>query len=63
MLATATKDVVQQGFHAGNLVKAVAQVLGGGGGGRADMAQSGMKDSSKADEAVAIAGEKIKELF
>lgn len=63
MLASATKDIVQQGFHAGNLVKAVAQSLGGGGGGRADMAQSGMKDISKADEAVAIAGEKIKELF
>jgi alanyl-tRNA synthetase len=48
-----TPDLVKQGYHAGNLVKALAQVVGGGGGGRPDMAQAGGRDASKLDTALA----------
>ena len=38
-----TKDIVAKGIHAGNIVKEVAKITGGGGGGRSDMAQAGGK--------------------
>lgn len=44
LLASATKDQVKNGFHAGNLIKKAAQMVGGGGGGRPDMAQAGGKN-------------------
>ncbi len=58
-VAMATKDVVQKGFHAGKLIKEVAKVAGGGGGGRPDMAQAGGKNPDKLEEALAIAKEII----
>jgi alanyl-tRNA synthetase len=61
MVAMATDAAVKAGAHAGNLIKAVAPVVGGGGGGRPNMAQAGGKDASKIDEAVKKAGEVIKE--
>ncbi|MGV8905330.1 MAG: alanine--tRNA ligase [Acetobacterium sp.] len=51
-IATATKDVVKRGFHAGKLVKEVATVAGGGGGGRPDMAQAGGKNPEKLPESL-----------
>lgn len=48
----ATKDVVAKGIHSGNIIKEVAKIAGGGGGGRPDMAQAGGKDISKIDEAL-----------
>ncbi len=54
-LAMATKDAVAKGIHAGQIVKEVAKVCGGGGGGRPDMAQAGGKDASKLDEALKTA--------
>ncbi len=48
----ATKDVVAKGIHSGNIIKEVAKVAGGGGGGRPDMAQAGGKVISKIDEAL-----------
>lgn len=51
-VAMVTKDVVAKGAHAGNLVKEVAKVAGGGGGGRPDMAQAGGKDPNKLIEAL-----------
>jgi len=53
LLAMVTPDLTAQGFHAGNLVKALAQVVGGGGGGRPEMAQAGGKDVAKLEEAIA----------
>ena len=50
--AGATKDVVAQGVHVGNLIREVAKITGGGGGGRPDMAQAGGKDINKLDEAL-----------
>ncbi|WP_031515611.1 alanine--tRNA ligase [Desulfofalx alkaliphila] len=52
LVAAATKDIVKQGVHAGKVIKEVAQVVGGGGGGRPDMAQAGGKDASKLQEAM-----------
>jgi alanyl-tRNA synthetase len=53
ILAVVTPDLVKRGFHAGNMVKALAQIMGGGGGGRPDMAQAGGRDIAKLDEALA----------
>ncbi|MNO06704.1 Alanine--tRNA ligase [compost metagenome] len=53
------QDLVKKGFHAGKLVKEVAAVCGGGGGGRPDMAQAGGKDASKLSEALAKAEELV----
>ncbi len=53
LLALVTKDMVAKGLHAGNLVKEVAKVTGGGGGGRPDMAQAGGKNPAKLEEALA----------
>ena len=55
ILTMATKDAVAKGAHSGNIVKAVAKLCGGGGGGRPDMAQAGAKDVAKLDEALAAA--------
>jgi alanyl-tRNA synthetase len=50
-VAGVTKDLVGK-IKAGDIVKEVAKVTGGGGGGRPDMAQAGGKDASKVDEAL-----------
>ncbi|MDD3023341.1 MAG: alanine--tRNA ligase [Syntrophomonadaceae bacterium] len=47
-----SKDLVARGLNAGKLVNAAAQIAGGGGGGRPDMAQAGAKDVSKLGEAL-----------
>ena len=57
LLAMATDAAMKAGAHAGNLVKALAKEVGGGGGGRPNMAQAGGKDPSKLDAAMAKAGE------
>lgn len=53
------QELVKQGIHAGKLVKEVAAVCGGGGGGRPDMAQAGGKDASKIKEALKRAEELV----
>ena len=50
-----SKDLVERGLHAGNIVREAAKVAGGGGGGRPDFAQAGGKDPSKLAEALATA--------
>ncbi|HEX6305248.1 MAG TPA: alanine--tRNA ligase [Anaerolineales bacterium] len=52
LIAAITEDLVARGLHAGDLVKSVAQPLGGGGGGRPTLAQAGGKDASKLEEAL-----------
>ena len=52
-VAMVTPDAVAKGAHAGNIVKEAAKIAGGGGGGRAEMAQAGGKDSAKLQEALA----------
>jgi alanyl-tRNA synthetase len=55
LLVVVTPDLVGQGYHAGTLVKGLAQLVGGGGGGRPEMALAGGKDAGKLDEALAQA--------
>lgn len=59
-IVTATKDVLEKGIHSGNIVREVAQIAGGKGGGRPNMAQAGASDVSKVEEALNYAGEVIK---
>ncbi|MBQ7718678.1 MAG: alanine--tRNA ligase [Clostridia bacterium] len=58
-VAMATKDAVSKGVHAGNILKEVAKICGGGGGGRPDNAQAGGKDIAKLDNALAIVDELV----
>jgi alanyl-tRNA synthetase len=46
-VASISTKYVQKGFHAGKLIKEVASICGGGGGGRPDMAQAGGKQPEK----------------
>ena len=57
LMATATDGAVKQGAHAGNLVKAIAGCVGGGGGGRPNMAQAGGKNPAGIPDALAKAAE------
>ncbi len=54
-LVSLTDDIVEKGLHAGNMIKQIAKIAGGGGGGKADMAQAGGKDVTKVKEALAFA--------
>ncbi|MCB8944935.1 MAG: alanine--tRNA ligase [Ardenticatenaceae bacterium] len=54
IIAVVTPDLIQRGMKAGDLVREVAKIVGGGGGGRPDMAQAGGKDASKLGEALAV---------
>lgn len=51
-IAALTPDLIERGLKAGELIKRVASIVGGGGGGRPDMAQAGGKDPSKIAEAL-----------
>ena len=61
LIAAVTPDLIDRGIKAGDLIKQVAQVVGGGGGGRPDMAQAGGKDASKLDEALKVVSTYIRE--
>ncbi len=50
LIAMATEEAVKKGAHAGNLIKELAGLVGGGGGGRPNMAQAGGKNPSGMDE-------------
>lgn len=56
MVAMATEESVKKGAHAGNLIKGIASLVGGGGGGRPNMAQAGGKNPAGIDNALAQAG-------
>jgi alanyl-tRNA synthetase len=51
-IATVTDDLIQRGLKAGDLVREVAKIVGGGGGGQPRLAQAGGKDVSKLAEAI-----------
>ncbi|MBO4456324.1 MAG: alanine--tRNA ligase [Butyrivibrio sp.] len=64
LIVMATDDAMSKGAHAGNLIKAIAPIVGGGGGGRPNMAQAGGKNpagiADALNEAEKILGEQIK---
>ncbi len=60
IIAGVTKDLIAKGHHAGKLVKEVATICGGGGGGRPDMAQAGGKDASQIEKALGTVEEWVK---
>jgi alanyl-tRNA synthetase len=62
-VAAVTPDLVERGLKAGELIKGVAQVVGGGGGGRPTLAQAGGRDPNRLDEAIALVPEMISNLF
>ena len=55
LIAMATDGAMKQGAHAGNLIKAIAAKVGGGGGGRPNMAQAGGKNPAGIPDAIAEA--------
>lgn len=63
LVAMATEGAMSKGAHAGNLIKGIAALVGGGGGGRPNMAQAGGKNPAGMDEAIAacakVLGEQI----
>ena len=59
LVSMATKSAVEKGMNAGNIIREVAKITGGGGGGKADNAQAGGKDASKIKEAL----EKVKDII
>jgi len=61
LAAGVSKDLTDQGLHAGKLIKKAAEACGGGGGGRPDMAQAGGKEPAKINEALEIAKSYVSE--
>jgi alanyl-tRNA synthetase len=59
LLAMATEGAMKQGAHAGNLIKELAALVGGGGGGRPNMAQAGGKNAAGIDSVIAKAQEAL----
>lgn len=53
LIAMATEGAMAKGAHAGNLIKGIAVIVGGGGGGRPNMAQAGGKNPAGIEEAIA----------
>jgi alanyl-tRNA synthetase len=56
LLVAASRDLAAEGFDSGAIVRQAAPLIGGGGGGRPDLAQAGGKDASRLDEALREAG-------
>lgn len=62
LIVMATKNSLDKGVHSGKIIKEVAQVVNGGGGGRPDIAQAGGKTPEKIDEALQKAKEVLEKL-
>ncbi len=54
LISMATAEAIKKGAHAGNIIREVAKLTGGGGGGKPDSAQAGGKDASKINDALAL---------
>jgi alanyl-tRNA synthetase len=63
LVAGVSKDLQARGGHAGNWIKPVAQALGGGGGGRPDLAQAGGKEPKRLPEALDVARKTIADMI
>jgi alanyl-tRNA synthetase len=62
LVVSVSKDLTSR-VQAGSIVKALAPIIGGGGGGRPDFAEAGGKDPSKIDELLAKAPETVRSLL
>jgi alanyl-tRNA synthetase len=60
IIAAVTDDLLPRGLHAGNIVKSLSEIIGGGGGGRPTLAQAGGKDSQKLAAAIHSAEHVVK---
>ncbi len=63
LVAGISRDLVERGCSAGNWVRQVAPIVGGGGGGKPDMAQAGGKSPDKLSEALEVARRSIREML
>ena len=63
MIIAASKDILSKGVHAGDMIRQLAPIIGGGGGGRPDLAQAGGKDPSKIPELLDAAMKLAEELL
>ncbi|WP_439628988.1 alanine--tRNA ligase [Gemmata sp.] len=63
LIAALTNDLVKKGMKSGDIVKQVATIIGGSGGGKPDMAQAGGKDASKLPDALKKAADLGRELL
>ena len=61
LVAGLSQDLIERGLHAGNWLKQVAPIVGGGGGGRPDLAQAGGKTPEKIPDALEHARKTIAE--
>ncbi|MBF0545450.1 MAG: alanine--tRNA ligase [Candidatus Riflebacteria bacterium] len=57
-----SKDLVEKGFNAGAMIKQIAKIAGGGGGGKPEIASAGAKDPTKIDEALVFAKKLVEDL-
>jgi len=62
-VAAVTPDLVGKGLKAGTVIKQVARVVGGGGGGRPTLAQAGGRDPRRLDEALSLVSGVVQELL
>lgn len=63
LVAVCGKEAIAKGVKAGDLVREIAKLAGGGGGGRPDSAMAGAKDLSKLDNAIAAVADTVKSLM
>jgi len=63
LVAAVTPDLVERGIKAGALIQQVAQVVGGGGGGRPTLAQAGGRDPSRLGEALALVAGLVEQIL
>ncbi len=60
IVATASKEAIDRGIHSGNLLREIAKIAGGKGGGRPNMAQGAISDTSKVDQAISAVVQEVK---
>ncbi len=63
LLCVCSKDAVDKGAHAGQIVKRIAAIAGGKGGGKPDSAMAGIADLSKIDAALSALGDTVREMI
>ena len=62
-VVTASKEAVQRGVHAGELIRELARITGGGGGGKPEMAQAGGKNPEKIEDALTTAQQRLQAIL